>query len=412
MRNAFLPVLALLLMFAFGCAQQPPPGPAAAGLTEAQAMALANSSQSCLAAGSLEGTFSHDAGAGTWSFAVQSSRPGCSPVCIVNEADNSTSLDPRCIAAPVPPLVTVSQGGALGNVLVANGGMTLYVFLKDSFNQSNCTGSCAGLWPPLTYSAGDNLSGLPGILGLINRSDGSVQVTYNGMPLYLYSKDKSPGDANGEGFNRLWYAIGPDATAFPSPRMTAQDAEAIAANSTCASFGSLAPGASYDNSTSTWRIGITHAGCTASCIVSVNGSASVQSSCNQSLAPVVKSADFAGIGSVLTDNRSMALYVFLNDQYNSSTCTGYCAQTWPPLLLGPGSMLNSSGLPGSLGTIARVDGTDQVTYNGMPLYTYSGDGQPGLANGNGVGGVWFVATPNMTAFPQPPPPSYGGYGGY
>ncbi len=278
------------------------------------------------------------------------------------------SPPPQPAPQPVAPLVAASQNGSY---LVASNGMTLYVFLKDKMNLSDCNGACATLWPPLTYSQGDNLSGLPGTLGLISRSDGTQQVTYNGMPLYFYSKDSAPGDMNGQGFNNLWYTIGPSATAFPSPPM----------NNTPAMNGSGTPPA-------------------------MNGS---NASMNQTLTPIVKVSQYASLGQVLTDNRSMALYVYLNDALNSSTCTGSCSQSWPPLLMGPGFTLDA-GLQGTLGTITRSDGKQQVTYNGMPLYTYSGDA-PGLANGNGAGGVWYAAQPSMTTFPQPPPPPPPSYGG-
>ncbi len=87
-------------------------------------------------------------------------------------------------APPVPPLVSVYQHASLGQMLVGKNGLSLYVFLKDDFNKSNCAGGCATLWPPLLYTGSENLSGLPGALSAITRSDGTRQVTYNGMPLY------------------------------------------------------------------------------------------------------------------------------------------------------------------------------------------------------------------------------------
>jgi predicted lipoprotein with Yx(FWY)xxD motif len=80
--------------------------------------------------------------------------------------------------------------------------MTLYVTSNDTANTSNCTGTCATNWPPLTVTSGTTPTAgmdVPGTLGTITRSDGSTQVTYNGMPLYYYKGDQKPGDTTGNG---------------------------------------------------------------------------------------------------------------------------------------------------------------------------------------------------------------------
>ena len=328
----------------------------------------------------------------------------------------------RCPPPPQPPAkpaaVSSLVNPKLGPILVDRNNMTLYVFLKDKDGKPACYGGCAALWPPLAYTAGDNLSGLPGTLGTVNRTDGIEQVTYNGMPLYLYSKDKVPGDASGEGFNRLWYVLSPDASVPPSPPPLTE-AQARGNASACLSYGNLTSNASYDNATGVWTIGLdtAKAGCSPVCVVSQNGSTAVDQRCsgqnmtNQSLIPVAKPYEYAGIGQVIATDKGKALYVYINDGMNSSTCTGGCAQTWRPLLLSEGYTIDGTGLSGTMGTIIRGDGTRQVTYNGMPLYTYLGDMQAGIANGNGVGNVWFVAKPGMTTFPTPPPPPPPSYGG-
>jgi predicted lipoprotein with Yx(FWY)xxD motif len=104
----------------------------------------------------------------------------------------------------------VATNPTLGKILVNNTGRTLYAFKNDSPGQSNCTGVCATIWPPLAIpknakpTAG---TGVGGLLGVLQRTDGSYQVTYNGAPLYLYSGDTKPGQANGQGFNNLWYVV-------------------------------------------------------------------------------------------------------------------------------------------------------------------------------------------------------------
>lgn len=113
-----------------------------------------------------------------------------------------------------------------------------------------------------------------------------------------------------------------------------------------------------------------------------------------SMAPtVVKTAQNATLGTILTDSSGRTLYVYKNDSMNVSNCTGACAQNWPPLTT-TGTPSLASGVPGTLGTITRGDGSKQVTYNGMPLYTFKADSNPGDTKGQGIGNVWHVATPS------------------
>jgi len=98
------------------------------------------------------------------------------------------------------------------------------------------------------------------------------------------------------------------------------------------------------------------------------------------------------LGPYLATAAGMTLYRFTRDQPDVSVCLGGCAATWPPLLV-DGPPAGSDDLPGVLGTITRPDGTLQVTYNHLPLYTYAGDAQPGDARGQALGNVWFVVSP-------------------
>ncbi|TAK57677.1 MAG: hypothetical protein EPO22_11875 [Dehalococcoidia bacterium] len=100
------------------------------------------------------------------------------------------------------------------------------------------------------------------------------------------------------------------------------------------------------------------------------------------------------LGQVLVDGTNMTLYVFDKDTANSgkSTCSGQCATNWPPLVVTSVPPI-PAGATGAVATIARDDGTMQVTYNGMPLYRFAADKAPGDTTGDGVGGIWHVAKP-------------------
>jgi len=91
---------------------------------------------------------------------------------------------------------------------------------------------------------------------------------------------------------------------------------------------------------------------------------------------------------VLTNAKGFTLYSFAPDTPATSKCYGGCAAYWPPVT---GAAAASPGLPGRVGMIRRTDGTEQLTYNGHPLYTYIGDTAPGQARGNNLnlnGGLW------------------------
>ncbi len=93
------------------------------------------------------------------------------------------------------------------------------------------------------------------------------------------------------------------------------------------------------------------------------------------------------LGTVIADADGFALYVFTNDTDGESTCYDSCAETWPPV---PGDSAVGGDLDASLfSTVARTDGTEQLTVNGQPLYRYTPD-SAGDTSGQGVGGVWFV----------------------
>jgi predicted lipoprotein with Yx(FWY)xxD motif len=100
-------------------------------------------------------------------------------------------------------------------------------------------------------------------------------------------------------------------------------------------------------------------------------------------------------GKILVLGNGTAVYRLTADPKNASTCAGQCATVWPPVLLTSGQKaIKSHGLHG-LGTITRSNGTRQVTYQGVPLYTFMGDTKSGQTTGNikDTWGQWWVVNP-------------------
>ena len=115
---------------------------------------------------------------------------------------------------------------------------------------------------------------------------------------------------------------------------------------------------------------------------------------------VVNMATHASLGAHLTDSRGHALYLWVADTAGTSTCAGACATTWPPLTV-TGSPKAGSGVDAAkLGTVARPDGTTQVTYDKHPLYLYASDATAGDVNGQGstsFGAAWWLVSPDGSA---------------
>jgi len=102
----------------------------------------------------------------------------------------------------------------LGRVVVDGNGRTLYLFEKDKNRRSACYGQCATYWPPLlTHGKPVARAGAKqALLGTTRRTDGSLQVTYAGHPLYRYVQDQKPGQTTGEGlqlFGGGWDVLSP-----------------------------------------------------------------------------------------------------------------------------------------------------------------------------------------------------------
>ena len=242
-----------------------------------------------------------------------------------------------------PANVMVGKDDKLGSFLVDDKGMSLYLFTKDTPNTSNCYDKCATAWPPL-LTTGNPVAGTgldASKFGTTARKDGSMQVTYNGWPLYYYVKDAKPGDVTGQDVGKVWFVISPAGDKVES---------AAGATPTTAAAAS-------------------------------SGAANV----------MVGKSDV--LGSFLVDDKGMTLYLYTKDTPNTSNCYDKCATAWPPLLT-TGNAVAGTGIDVSkLGTTKRTDGSIQVTYAGWPLYYFVKDTKPGDVVGQNVGSVWFVISP-------------------
>ena len=264
----------------------------------------------------------------------------CSPQTTPTTAPLPTK--PAAVVIPVTggTMVNLGKNDKLGSFLVDDKGMTLYLFTKDTPNTTVCYDKCATAWPPLLTTGapvgGDGVDASK--LGTTTRTDGTVQVTYNGWPLYYYDKDKAPGDVVGQDVGDVWFVV---SAAGEKVESSAQATEVPAAST---------------------------------------GATMVNLGQNDTL------------GSFLVDDKGMTLYLFTKDTPNTTVCYDKCATAWPPLLTTDAPAAGEGVDASKLGTTKRTDGTSQVTYNGWPLYYYVKDKAPGDVVGQDVGDVWYVVS--------------------
>jgi predicted lipoprotein with Yx(FWY)xxD motif len=253
----------------------------------------------------------------------------------------------RGAAAQEDSFLKVAQDPAVGSFLTDAEGKTLYLFTPDATpGESTCYDDCTQAWPPLAPAEGMTLpAGVPGELATIERTDGTQQVTYNDIPLYYYAKDDDPGDTYGQGLGGRWFIVPPGATHGPYP---------------------VAPGEGTPVPAANLQVGFTEE-----------------------------------LGPFLTDAKGMTVYLFLKDETaGQSACYDDCAVVLPPVPAADG-MLLPPGISGTLSAIDRTDGSQQMTYNDIPLYYYAADTKPGDTTGQDVGDVWYVVTPGMQFGDEP-----------
>lgn len=326
--------------------------------------------------------------------------------------------------------VMVAENETYGPILVDSEGMTLYTFDRDVVGTSNCYDRCATAWPPLLVDSADDVTageGIPGVLGTTERTDGTIQVTYNGWPLYYWQFDEVPGDATGHRVGRVWWVV-PPATASVSMNEELGKFLVGPTGMTLYRFDNDEPGVSNcsGDCATNWPPFTVEADDTLVAGVNLPGAWStiprddgtmqvtyndwplyywnedeaIGDTNGQGVGDVwwvvhpetVVAGSTDELGSFLTSFDGMTLYTFANDEPGVSNCADDCAEAWPPFTVATDVDLTAgAGVTGELGTMEREDGALQVTYNGTPLYFFDEDAGPGDTNGQGVGDVWFVA---------------------
>ncbi|MFD8145528.1 SCO0930 family lipoprotein [Streptomyces sp. NPDC059708] len=245
-------------------------------------------------------------------------------------------------AAKPAGALAVSTTDRLGQVLTDAAGFTLYRFDKDTAKPpaSNCDGDCAKAWPAVPAGDASAAAGMdPALLGEVVRKDGGKQLTVAGWPVYRFAKDTKAGELNGQGVGGTWFAFAPDG------KKAAKGAAAPAPAGAGQASGALT---------------------------------------------VAKDPK---LGEHVVDGNGMTVYRFKPDTAwpMVSKCTGDCLAKWPavaPAERGAG-IAEKNYL-----VLDRPDGKKQQTVNCWPVYTFTGDKNPGDVNGQGVGGTWYAVAPD------------------
>lgn len=145
-------------------------------------------------------------------------------VVLVTRSPSARSRTPTARGAAAPVADVRVARTHLGRILVDAHGHTLYLFLRDRHGRSTCTGGCARVWPPVLISrppeAGAGVHAAQ--LATTRRADQTLQIVYNGHPLYRMSADTRPGQTEGQGFLGTWFVVSPAGRLIGHPHRSAE----------------------------------------------------------------------------------------------------------------------------------------------------------------------------------------------
>ncbi len=271
-------------------------------------------------------------------------------------ASTSASTDVKAAA----PVAQVAPIGAFGQILVGDGGRTLYAFTKDVDGQTTCVDACAAAWPAVVVTDGFTPpAGVdPALVSTVDRPDGSKQLKVGAWPLYYYAGDGAQGETNGQGVGGVWFVVKADGTLIKGDGAAPAESPAPAADPTPPPAPQAAPEPAAP------------------------------------AGPVVDLAPVGNLGEVMVGANGHTLYAFTDDPEKQSSCFDACAKAWPPLTVPDDFTISPELQASGASTIDRPDGTKQLVMGKWALYYYAGDGAPGEANGQGVGGKWFAVDAN------------------
>lgn len=250
-------------------------------------------------------------------------------------------------SATPDPAIRLATDAAVGLHLVDAQGYTVYYFARDLAGTNNCTGGCASVWPVFyepSLVIGDGLDAKD--FATITNSDGKLQTTFKGWPMYYYAPADAngqnvrelPGEVKGDKVGNTWFTMRPDYTMLVA------------------------------------RVNVLN-----------------------------KTSNQSTLKSFLIDNQGRTLYTFARDLANPTTlptnCVGGCITTWP-VYFDAGATMPSALKSSDFGVITRSDGPNgatrqQTTYKGLPLYYYTPDNATrNKVEGDGIGNNnWSVAAP-------------------
>jgi predicted lipoprotein with Yx(FWY)xxD motif len=336
-------------------------------------------------------------------------------------------------------------------VLTNSEGLTLYYFRKDEPGSSNCNEPCSDTWPPVPADEPINSSALePSLLGSITRDDGTEQLAYDDLALYLFEDDLAPGDVEGQGLSNVWFAVAVDGSEIGPKggvRIGSTDAgDALIdpggftlyvfdddekgrsnCNDRCAETWVPVPGdTAIDNSIDAGQFDTIRRG-DGDTQLTLDGRPLYHYADDDNPgdakgegvgdvwfavpADEVEAGSGGGeitvghteLGPTLVDDDGKTLYAFTNDAFvneaqGQSNCNGSCAEAWPPV---PGDIaVDTSAVTGQTRTVIREDGSSQLAIGDWPLYTSLRDAEAGDINGQGSSGAWYAVAPDGTIYEE------------